>query len=67
MVLEVENLKWVVKAAFLLAALGGNQFPRLFQLLEAACTPSHITLTSASTVTSPSLTLSPPSYKDPYD
>ena len=65
MVLEVENLKWVGKAAFLLEALGGNQFPRLFRLLEAACIPSHITLTSASTVTSPSLTLLPPSYKRP--
>ena len=31
MVLEVENLKWVGKAAFLLEALGGNQFPRLFR------------------------------------
>ena len=67
MVLEVENLKWVGKAAFLLEALGGNQFPCLFQPLEAACTPSHITLTSVSTITSPSLTLLPPSYKDPYD
>lgn len=81
-VLEVTSLKKVSSPAFLLKVLWEDPFSYLLQLLKAACIPwlmaTHhsdlcfhhsISSPSAFVITSSSITLTllPPSYKDPGD
>ena len=63
---ETGNPKWVSRAAFLLETLGKYPFLAFSCISWLLVLP---VLTSASVVTSPSLTpiLPSPSYKDPYD
>lgn len=65
---RVQTPPRVGKAAFLLEALGGNLFPPLFQLLQAACIPwpeapcSSIVKASSTSIFKPLSDSEPPAF-----